>query len=131
MSINNDTLVSGDFLDLLKRSGYRFQEGLENVQNTGGNNLTHGTTVLAFHFKDGILVAGDRRATAGNAIMYERCDKVIPIDDYTLMAIAGTPATAFEMARVLSHNFEFYRRSQMQSMSSEGENPRSVQTVEG
>jgi proteasome beta subunit len=120
MSINNDTLVSGDFLDLLKRSGYRFQEGLENVQNTGGNNLTHGTTVLAFHFKDGILVAGDRRATAGNAIMYERCDKVIPIDDYTLMAIAGTPATAFEMARVLSHNFEFYRRSQMQSMSSEG-----------
>ena len=99
MSLNSDKQISGDFFDLLKRSGYRFQEGLENVPNSAANNLTHGTTVLAFHFKDGVLVAGDRRATAGNAIMYERCDKVISIDDYSLMAIAGTPATAFEMAR--------------------------------
>jgi proteasome beta subunit len=120
MSLNSDKQISGDFFDLLKRSGYRFQENLENVQGSEAKSLTHGTTVLAFHFKDGVLVAGDRRATAGNAIMYERCDKVIPIDDHSLMAIAGTPATAFEMARVLSHNFEFYRRSQMQPMSSEG-----------
>ena len=52
--------------------------------------------------------------------MYERCDKVIPIDDFSLMAIAGVPATAFEMARVLSHNFEYYRRSQLQALSAEG-----------
>ena len=52
--------------------------------------------------------------------MYERCEKVIPIDDYSLMAIAGVPATAFEMARILSHNFEYFRRSQMQAMSTEG-----------
>ena len=33
------------------------------------------------------------------------------------MAIAGVPATAFEMARTLQTSFEFYRRSQLQSMS--------------
>jgi 20S proteasome alpha/beta subunit len=36
------------------------------------------------------------------------------------MAIAGVPATAFEMARILSHNFEYYRRSQLRAMSTEG-----------
>ena len=33
------------------------------------------------------------------------------------MAIAGVPATAFEMARTLQASFEFYRRSQLQQMS--------------
>ncbi len=109
----------GDFFELLGRSGYRWQTRVD-PQTQNDFAVTQGTTVLAFHFKDGVIVAGDRRATAGNSIMYEHCDKVIPIDDYSLMAIAGVPATAFEMARILTHNFEFFRRSQMQSMSGEG-----------
>ncbi len=116
---NLETNSQGDFIDLLNRSGYTWPN-LSQVGSFDKTQLTQGTTVLAFHYKDGVLVAGDRRATAGNAIMYERCDKVIPIDDYSLMAIAGVPATAFEMARVLSHNFEYYRRSQLQSLSTEG-----------
>ncbi|CCQ89854.1 putative Proteasome, beta subunit [Nitrospina gracilis 3/211] len=110
----------GDFYELLKRSGYQWASAPENGTPVDASQLMHGTTVLAFHYKDGVVVAGDRRATAGNAIMYDRCDKVIPIDDYSLMAIAGVPATAFEMARILSHNFEYYRRSQLQSLSTEG-----------
>ena len=110
----------GDFIDLLNRSGYAWPQALDNLASVDVSKLLQGTTVLAFHFNKGVLVAGDRRATAGNAIMYERCDKVIPIDDHSLMAIAGVPATAFEMARILSHNFEYYRRSQLQSLSTEG-----------
>jgi len=111
---------SGDFFELLKRSGYNPQQVLSGVFENKNLEIPQGTTVLAFHYRDGVIVAGDRRATAGNAIMYDRCDKVIPIDDYSLMAIAGVPATAFEMARVLSHNFEYYRRSQLRTMSTEG-----------
>ena len=111
---------SGDFFDLLEKSGYRWQAKIDSSKFEKKFSITHGTTVLAFHFKGGVIVAGDRRATAGNSIMYERCDKVIPIDDYSLMAIAGVPATAFEMARVLTHNFEYFRRSQLQSMSGKG-----------
>ena len=121
MSSQSDTNISpGDFFGLLEKSGYRWNAQINPPDMQNGITVTHGTTVLAFHFKGGVIVAGDRRATAGNSIMYERCDKVIPIDDYTLMAIAGVPATAFEMARVLTHNFEYYRRSQMQVMSVEG-----------
>jgi proteasome beta subunit len=110
----------GDFFDLLEKSGYRWQPKVDLSRAKNDITVTQGTTVLAFHFQGGVIVAGDRRATAGNSIMYEYCDKVIPIDDHTLMAIAGVPATAFEMARVLTHNFEFYRRSQMQTMSGQG-----------
>ncbi len=110
----------GDFIDLLQKSGYQWPNLVDHSNGLNKSELIHGTTVLAFHFKGGVLIAGDRRATAGNAIMYEYCDKVIPIDDYSLMAIAGVPATAFEMARVLSHNFEYYRRSQLQPLSTEG-----------
>jgi proteasome beta subunit len=78
---------------------------------------TQATTVFAFHFAAGVLMAGDRRATAGNVIVTDRVDKVIEIDSTTLLAIAGVPATAFEMARVLQTSFEYYRRSQLQPLS--------------
>jgi len=78
---------------------------------------TEATTVLSFHYKDGVLIAGDRRATAGNVVMYDRADKVIELDANTVMAIAGTPATAFEMARTLQTSFQYYRRSQLQALS--------------
>ena len=81
---------------------------------------TAATTILAFKFAEGVLVAGDRRATAGNVLVYDRADKVLEIDKHSLMAIAGVPATAWEMARVLEHSFQFYRRSQLQEMSLDG-----------
>src|SRR5208337_5293509 len=78
---------------------------------------TQATTVFAFHFADGVLMAGDRRATAGNTIVADRVEKIIEIDSTSLLAIAGVPATAFEMARVLQTSFEYYRRSQLQPLS--------------
>ncbi len=81
---------------------------------------TQATTILAFKFADGVLVAGDRRATAGNIVVYDRADKVLEIDRHSVMAIAGVPATAWEMARVLEHSFQFYRRTQLQEMSTGG-----------
>lgn len=81
---------------------------------------TQATTILAFKFADGVLVAGDRRATSGNTVVYDRADKVLEIDRHSIMAIAGVPATAWEMARVLEHSFQFFRRTQLQEMSVDG-----------
>lgn len=75
------------------------------------------TTVFAFHYAEGVVVAGDHRATAGNTIFSDKTEKILEIDSHSLMAIAGVPATAFEMARTLQTTFEFYRRSQLQPMS--------------
>ena len=65
-------------------------------------------------------MAGDRRATSGNTVVYDRADKVLEIDRHSIMAIAGVPATAWEMARVLEHSFQFFRRTQLQEMSVDG-----------
>jgi proteasome beta subunit len=81
---------------------------------------TESTTILAFKFADGVLVAGDRRATSGHTVVYDRADKVLEIDRHSIMAIAGVPATAWEMARVLEHSFQYFRRTQLQEMSVDG-----------
>jgi proteasome beta subunit len=108
-----------DFASLLQRSGL-YPKAPAEFHTTTPLQPTHATTILAFKFADGVLVAGDRRATAGNTIMYDRADKVLEIDRHSLMAIAGVPATAWEMARVLEHSFHFFRRSQLAEMSIEG-----------
>jgi len=45
---------------------------------------------------------------------------VLEIDRHSIMAIAGVPATAWEMARVLEHSFQYFRRTQLQEMSVDG-----------
>jgi len=47
--------------------------------------LAHGTTTLAFRFKDGIIVATDSRATAGNWIASQTVKKVIPVSRLNLV----------------------------------------------
>lgn len=106
--------IAGDFLSLLGE--HKLQPFRADIATTAPVE-TKATTVFAFHFAEGILMAGDRRATAGNVIVTDRVDKVIEIDATSLLAIAGVPATAFEMARVLQTSFEYYRRSQLQPLS--------------
>jgi proteasome beta subunit len=106
--------IAGDFLSLLAA---RQIAPLRGDVSLAAPVQTQATTVFAFHFAEGVLMAGDRRATAGNVIVTDRVDKVIEIDATSLLAIAGVPATAFEMARVLQTSFEYYRRSQLQPLS--------------
>src|SRR5262245_8075440 len=106
--------IAGDFLSLLAA---RKMIVLNAERGANPPVQTQATTVFAFHYADGVLMAGDRRATAGNIIVTDRVDKIIEIDGTSLLAIAGVPATAFEMARVLQTSFEYYRRSQLQSLS--------------
>jgi proteasome beta subunit len=106
--------IAGDFLSLL---AHHHRAPPRATVSAAAPVETQATTVFAFHFADGVLMGGDRRATAGNVIVTDRVDKVLELDATSLLAIAGVPATAFEMARVLQTSFEYYRRSQLQSLS--------------
>jgi proteasome beta subunit len=112
--MSNPTPIAGDFLSLLATHNLA---PFRADASAGAPVQTQATTVFAFHFAEGVLMAGDRRATAGNVIVTDRVDKVIELDATSLLAIAGVPATAFEMARVLQTSFEYYRRSQLQLLS--------------
>lgn len=109
--------IAGDFLSLLATQKVPVLHGERGERGVHAPVETQATTVFAFHYKGGVLMAGDRRATAGNVIVTDRVDKVIDIDATSMLAIAGVPATAFEMARVMQTSFEYYRRSQLQQLS--------------
>src|SRR5438034_2280200 len=116
--------AAGDFPVLLRRKGLLASAAANPAPQAGISQKmwqpTEATTILAFKFSGGVLVAGDRRATAGNTVVYDRADKVLEIDRHSIMAIAGVPATAWEMARVLEHSFQYFRRTQLQEMSVDG-----------
>ncbi|MHB1563464.1 MAG: proteasome subunit alpha [Leptospirillum sp.] len=113
--------ASGSFVDLLKQHQGASPNFSVERSSSGKVPEIQATTILAFHFSSGVLVAGDRRATAGNRIMANRVEKVIEIDGRSVLAISGSPAQAIEMARVLDHSFRYYRRSQLDEMSLEGQ----------
>jgi proteasome beta subunit len=130
----------GDFLSLLKNADNLQVDG-KMPRESNAKELIHGafqvpsdgkvshgttleipeaTTVVAMRYKEGIIIAGDRRATAGTAVVHDRAEKVLPIDTHSVLAISGAPATAYEIARVLKHSFQYFRRSQLQELSVEG-----------
>jgi len=112
---------SGDFMALLRARGvWREPEVVPARQTPAPVQEVHGTTVIALKYREGVLNVGDRRATAANAIMYDRAEKILPLDDYTLIAIAGSYARAMEIVRYLQHSFKYYARTQLQEMSLEG-----------
>ncbi|HAM72919.1 MAG TPA: proteasome subunit alpha [Verrucomicrobiales bacterium] len=106
-------MMNGDFLALLPKSPFAQLTGA----GAGQELALHATTVFAFHCAAGVIMAGDHRATAGNTVFSDTTEKILDLDAHSMMAIAGSPAVAFEMARTLQTTFEFYRRSQLQPMS--------------
>lgn len=80
----------------------------------------HGTTVLSLKYNGGVLTLADRRATAGNLIMYDQAEKIFALDDSTVVAISGAFARSVEICRFLKHSFKYYKRSVLHEMSVEG-----------
>ena len=118
-SIEN-TLAGSDFFDLLDKSGYKSQSFQDKLPVNGKSSVPQGTTLLVFHNEDGVIFAADRRIMAGSNLMFERCEKDITVDNYSLMAVAGVPAIAFEISRILSQYLEYYPRTQIRPMSLQG-----------
>ncbi|MDP3728584.1 MAG: proteasome subunit beta [bacterium] len=52
-------------------------------------NPKHGTTTLGMICKDGVVMAADRRATAGYLIAHKKTTKVLPISDHMAITTAG------------------------------------------
>ncbi len=78
------------------------------------------TTILALRWADGILMAGDRRATAGNVIAHRRVKKVYPADDRSAVAISGTAGMAIELTKLFQTEIEHYEKIEGARLSLDG-----------
>ena len=115
--------AAGTFADVLAESPYadRLPMPQPVPHVPGARDVdTHGTTVIAVKYKDGVINVADRRATAGYTVMYDQAEKVLSLDDYTLISISGSFAKSVEVVRYLRHAFKYFERSQLQPMSMEG-----------
>src|SRR5947199_2301429 len=83
-------------------------------------NLTHGTTVVAVRYADGVVMAGDRRATSGNLISHRTMEKVYPADRHSGVAIAGAAGPAMEMVKLFQLQLEHYEKVEGTQLSLEG-----------
>jgi proteasome beta subunit len=91
--------------------------------------VTHATTVVALRYADGVIMAGDRRATAGNIIAHHAMEKVFPADHYSAVAIAGSAGMAIEMVRLFQVQLEHYEKVEGSTLSLEGKANQLAQMV--
>jgi proteasome beta subunit len=80
----------------------------------------HGTTIVALVFADGVIMAGDRRATSGNVIAQRDIEKVFVTDQYSAVGIAGAAGIALQMVRLFSVDLEHYEKTEGVGLSLEG-----------
>jgi proteasome beta subunit len=80
-----------------------------------------GTTVLALRYQDGVVMAGDRRATEGNLVAHRRIKKVFPADRLSAVSVAGTAGLAIEMVRLFQVELEHYEKIEGVRLSLDGQ----------
>lgn len=106
------------FADLLRRT--RPQPDVPQLNPSDRFEITHGTTVVAIRYADGVVMAGDRRATAGNWIAHRALEKVFPADRHSGVAIAGAAGPAMEMVKLFQLQLEHYEKVEGGALSLEG-----------
>jgi proteasome beta subunit len=109
-----------NFLDLLRKLG---QEPLPVAPTPPAGapfETRHGTTIAAIRYADGVVMIGDRRATAGSSIAHRSMEKVHPADRHSGVAIAGAAGPALEMVRLFQLQLEHYEKVEGQALSLEG-----------
>jgi proteasome beta subunit len=91
----------------------------------------HATTLVAFSVTDGVVMAGDRRATMGNLIAHREMEKVFPADEYSAIGIAGSAGLAVELVRLFQVELEHYEKIEGALLSLDGKANRLATMIRG
>lgn len=98
---------------------------------SAGVTPPHGTTIVAVTSTDGVVMAGDRRATVGNIIAQRDIQKVFAADDFTCVGIAGSAGIATELVRLLQVELEHYEKIEGVQLSLDGKANRLATMIRG
>src|SRR3954463_10296909 len=103
------------FTELLRRTGQTPPAPTPAI-----DTLTPATTCVAVRYADGVVMAGDRRATSGNLISHRTMEKVYPADRHSGVAIAGAAGPAMDMVKLFQLQLEHYEKVEGSELSLEG-----------
>jgi proteasome beta subunit len=90
------------------------------VSGADALGIPHGTTVVALTFADGVVIAGDRRATMGNVIAQRDIEKVFVTDSHSAVGFAGTAGYGLQMVRLFTVDLEHYEKTEGVPLSLDG-----------
>ena len=134
----------GDFMDLQTSSfadvlaarapGLMPGRGPHHSADPAGSdlrNLPHATTIVAATCDHGVVLAGDRRATAGSMIAKRDVEKVFRSDEYSAIGYAGTGSVGIEFVRLFQVELEHYEKMEGRSLSLEGKANRLAWMIRG
>src|SRR5881392_3675341 len=105
------------FPELLRRVGLKPEAPAGGGVDMG---VPHATTCIALRYADGVVMAGDRRATSGNLISHRSMEKVMPADRHSGVAIAGAAGPAMEMVKLFQLQLEHYEKVEGTALSLDG-----------
>ena len=128
------TVGSSSFTDFLAATSPELLPGRRAGSTPAGGEplvVPHGTTIVAALFRGGVLMAGDRRAVAGNLIAQRDMEKVFVVDDYSAVGIAGTAGVAVEMVRLFAVELQHYEKIEGVPMTLDGKANRLAGMVRG
>jgi proteasome beta subunit len=94
-------------------------------------DLPHGTTIVAMDFGGGVIMAGDRRSTAGSMIAQRDIEKVFRSDEFSCVGIAGVAGIGLELVRLFQLELEHYEKLEGRTLSLEGKANRLAAFVRG
>jgi proteasome beta subunit len=84
------------------------------------SSVPHGTTIVSLTSADGVIMAGDRRATMGNLIAQRDIEKVFEADEFSVIGIAGAAGIAVELVRLFCVELEHYEKIEGVPLTLEG-----------
>lgn len=109
---------TSSFVELLRRA---YPQALRNTAlNGSAGQITQATTIVAAKYRDGVVMAGDRRATRGNEIAQRDIEKVFAADEHSLIGVAGAAGMAIELARLYRLELSHYEKLEGEALSFEG-----------
>jgi proteasome beta subunit len=94
-------------------------------------DLPHGTTIVAMDFSGGVIMAGDRRSTAGSMIAQRDIEKVFRSDEFSCVGISGVAGIGLELVRLFQLELEHYEKLEGRTLSLEGKANRLAAFVRG
>lgn len=109
-----------DFAAVLRRVGAEPCRPPAASGLAGTFDVRHATTIVAIRYAEGVVMAGDRRATAGSSIAHRTMDKVHAADLHSGVAIAGAAGPAMEMVKLFQLQLEHYEKVEGAALSLEG-----------
>ena len=96
-----------------------------------GPDLPHGTTIVAMDFRGGVIMAGDRRSTAGSMIAQRDIEKVFRSDDFSCVGISGVAGVGLDLVRLFQLELEHYEKLEGRTLSLDGKANRLAAFVRG